>query len=379
VTILLLVSLVLLLGVGALALNMAWLASHQVQLRQACESAALAGAAQLLDPAPGTASSEPDPATSARVALATEQAEIYFSVNSSAVLQTTGDDPDLGGGWREDPTIPRGQFVRWTGDGPVNSFFVRGVRRKTDGQGVILWFGNFFGVASAEPAASASASMDQRIYGFRPVKFVHVPMVPLLAPSSLPWPSSATGSAAGQPDNYSVDLRTGTVSSGPDGVAEITLRVPLGSDSSPSNPSSANWLSLTGGTTTSQVLELQVAQGLDSSDLAAIGGQFALGEDGTLSVPVAPAYGSQDGAGLQAALLAIRGQRRIWPLGSLVAASDPPSCQVTGFVAGCVVDCSVEMDSLTVVIEACSIQTCTGLMRSGTARNPWIGKLILNE
>ena len=67
VTVLLLVSLVLLLGFGALALNLAWLTSHQVQLRQACESSALAGAAQLLDPAPGAASSVPDPAAAARV------------------------------------------------------------------------------------------------------------------------------------------------------------------------------------------------------------------------------------------------------------------------------------------------------------------------
>jgi hypothetical protein len=253
------------------------------------------------------------------------------------------------------------------------------VRRKSDGQAVVVWFGNLFGRTSSEPAAAASASMDQRIIGFRPVKFVNVPMVPLAASSAIEWPSCVSGSATGKPDNYSVNLRTGSVSSGSDGIAEITLHVPLGNEPSPSDPTIANWLDLGGGTATLQAIERQATQGLDSNDLSALGGQFALGQDGTLSVPLAPGFSTENGVALQAALMTIRGQRRLWPLGSIVAGSDPPTCQVTGFVAGCVVDCTLEGDSLAIVIEACSLQTCTGMMRSGTARNPWIGKLILNE
>ena len=66
-------------------------------------------------------------------------------------------------------------------------------------------------------------------------------------------------------------------------------------------------------------------------------------------------------------------------MGSLVTVGSQPVCQVTGFVGGCVVDCSRTADCLIIVVQACTIQTCTGLLRSGTARNPWIGKLILNE
>jgi Flp pilus assembly protein TadG len=39
------VVLTVLVAVGALALNLTWLSSHQAQLRQACEAGALAGAA----------------------------------------------------------------------------------------------------------------------------------------------------------------------------------------------------------------------------------------------------------------------------------------------------------------------------------------------
>jgi hypothetical protein len=51
---------------------------------------------------------------------------------------------------------------------------------------------------------------------------------------------------------------------------------------------------------------------------------------------------------------------------------------VTGFAAGSVVDCSRNGNMMSIVVQACTIQTCTGLLRNGMARNPWIGKLILN-
>jgi hypothetical protein len=380
-------ALVVLLGVGSLALNLTWLTSHQVQLRQACEAAALAGAVQLLDPAPGISPSTSDPAAATRVALATEQARTFFAPNSSAVLQLTGINPDLVAGWREDPTMPRnpttpqnpalpqdpalpqGYFTPWTGAGPVNSLLVRGVRRRSDGRAVTVWFGNFFGIGHAEPAAAAIASIDQRIYGFRPVDFVAVPMAPLLAPSTIQWPSGGPGTAGTLPDNYSVAPRTGAVTSGPDGVAEITLQT----------PGAGSWLALPTATTDFTLLATQVRDGLKSSDLSGMGGQLALGPDGTLLIPPAAAPVAAQTDALQAALLAIRGQKRIWPIGTLVTVGGQTLCQVTGFVAGCVVDCSGNANSLTIVVQACTIQTCTGLLRSGTTRNPWIGKLILNE
>jgi hypothetical protein len=81
---------------------------------------------------------------------------------------------------------------------------------------------------------------------------------------------------------------------------------------------------------------------------------------------------------LQSALMAIRGQKRVWPVGRLATVDGRASGQVSDFVAGCVVDCSLDGDSLSIVVEARSIQTCTGLLRGAAARNPWIGKLILN-
>lgn len=376
---LLLLALAVVLGIGALALNLAWLGSHQIQLRQACAAAALAGAAELLDPAPGSTSSEPNPVVAARVAAATAQARAFFTPNSLAVLRTTGVDPDVVAGWVDDPTLPHSLFTRWTGVGPVDSLSVRGVRRRSYGQAVVLWFGGFFRMRNAEPAAAATATMDQRVCGFRPVKFVRVPMVPLLVFSAIDWPSCAPGAAEGLQDNYSINHRTRTVGEGPDGTAEITLRAALANGSLPSGETGARWLSLGSETADFAALAEQVSQGLSSADLAALDGQFALEPDGTFTVQAAFAPEVAPAGALRTALLGIRGQKRIWPVGSLMTQDGQPVCQVTGFVAGCVVDCSLNDDSLDFVVQTCTIQTCTALLHGGIPRNPWIGKLILNE
>jgi hypothetical protein len=376
---LLLLSLGALLGIAALALNLAWLTSHQIQLRHACEAAALAGAAELLDPTPAVSDHETDQAAADRVAAATSRAREFFAPNSPAVLQTSGVDPDVLAGWVEDPSSPHAIFTRWTGVGSVNSLSVRGVRRRSYGQAVVLWFGGLFGMRNAEPAAAATATMDQRVYGFRPVKFVSVPMVPLLVFSAVQWPSCAAGAEDGLPDNYSIDPRTGEVIAEPDGISEITLRVPLAGGSLPSGQAGASWLTMGPGATDFNALARQVSQGLAASDLAAIGGQFAFGQGETLSIPAASAPAAGPAGALQDVLLGIRGQKRIWPIGSVMTQGGHPVCLVTGFVAGCVADCSLDGNCLTIVVQACTIQTCTALLRSGTPRNPWIGKLILNE
>jgi hypothetical protein len=378
VALFLLASLVVIVGVGALALNLTWLTSHQVQLRHASEAAALAGAEQLLDPAPNAPASVADPAAEARIVLAKEQARIFFGANSPAFLITTGPTSDVVPGWCENPLAPHAAFAPWNSTGPVNSLTIRGVRRHTYHQAVSLWFGSFFGVSRAEPAAAARATIDQRIYGFRPLEYVAVPMVPLLTPANLAWPSGAPASAGALPDNYTINPRTRVVTPGSDGIGEITLQVPLAGGAVPSGQASS-WMWLLGGTTNFPWLAAQVRIGLEPIDLTAVGGQIALGTDGTVVYPAAPTPDVTQADLLITALLTTRGQKRIWPVGQIDTVAGQPAYRVTGFVGGCVVDCSRNSNSLNIVVQGSTIQTCTGLLRTGTARNAWIGKLILNE
>jgi hypothetical protein len=381
--VLLLFSLVVLLGMGALALNRAWLTSHQVLLRQACEAAAIAAAEQLHDPTPGDTSAAAQTAAQARATAAMTQAKKFFALNSSAVIQTTTGNSDLVARWCLDPIDPGATSTAWTGAGSVNSLAVRGVRRVSFSQAVTVWFGGFFGVSRAEPAATAQATMDQRIYGFHPWgdDVVAVPMVALLVPSTITWPPAATGASIAFSDAYTVDSRTGAVTTGADGIGEITLHVAM-NDGSPPSQGDCGWISLPTSTTNFPWLAAQIESGLEAVDLAGIGGSFALAADGTLSLPLTSAPSNAQNELLRTALLNIRGQKRVWPIGAYAATQSQnatTSCTVTGFVAGCVVDCVPTAGGLDIVVQACTIQTCTGLLRNGMAENPWIGKVILNE
>ncbi len=375
----LLVSLAVLLGVSALALNSTWLGSYQVQLHQACQAAAMAGAAELLDPTAGLTPAIPDAAAQARIAAATEQARLFFAPNSNTTLQLTGPNTDIIAGWSNEPTDPYRVISRWTGTGPVNSLSVRAVRRRSAGQAVTVWFGNLFGTGDAQPAAAAVAFMDQRVYGFRPLSFVPIPMVPLMAPADIVWPRATVGVAPGQSDGYAVAPKTGIVTTAPDQIAEITLYAPLGGGSVPSGQTAAQWLQFPTTAANFNALTAQVREGIEDIDLQGIGGQIALGAGNTYSIPAGPQPDVAQADQLVAALLAIRGKPRIWPIGDLITVGGQPTCRITGFVGGCVVDCTRNDAMLSIVVQASTIQTCTALLQNGTARNPWIGKLFLNE
>ena len=400
-TLLLLFALPILLGSVALAVNLAWLSCHQVRLRQACQSAALAGAAELMDPAPLDAPPAPgsvavatspaaDPATAARIVLAQQQAMAFAARNgvslqinpNSAAASNAGED--VIAGWVDDPSSPGSLLTPWTGTEPVNSLLVRAVRRRSRGDAVTLWLGGLFGTVDAEPAAAARASIDQRVYGFRPAGHVRVPLVPLLVFSQSRWPLSIPEAEPGVEDRYSVDPRTGEVRQGTDGIGEITLRIRCAAGASPTEQESgernACWLSLAGATADSSLLAQQVTQGLTSGDLAALGGGFTMGDNGQLPLAAAPPPDCGQMVALRQALLAIRGQKRIWPLGTFLASGNQRMCRVEGFAAGCVADCLMETEScLAIVVQPCLLETCTALVSNGKARNPWIGKLILSE
>jgi hypothetical protein len=370
----LLAALGVLVGALALALNLTWLSAQRLQLQQACEAASLAGAAELLDP--GVTSSD---VVAARVAEAQQQAAVFFNANTDAVLRTTGPDPDVVAGWVDDPTQPGGVFTAWTGSGPVNSLQVRGVRRRSAGQAVALWFGSLFGIVDAEPAAAARASIDQQVYGFRPDGPALVPLVPLLVDANITWPLAVFGAQPPGQDQFSVDPRTGAVTVGPDGFAEITLRITGVSGYPPVGGQNAYWLSLAGMATDFALLDQQVTDGLAPADLAAWGGSFALGSNATLWACAAPAPSLTQAQALQLSLLDIRGQKRIFPIGTYSTSAGQAMGRVQGFVAGYVVDCELDEDAMTLVVQTCTVETSTALVAAGWARNPWIGKVVLDE
>ncbi len=397
-TVWVLVALGMLLPLVALALDLAWIWHHHLRLQAASEAGALAGAAELMDPShlyPGGEPNQMPELTvasyvvplAARIEHARERALHFAGLNGMIgeplVLDTAdsgGQDRDLVVGWVEDPTSLGNPMDPWTGTGPVNSMWVRAARSPSRGNPITLWFAGTLGIGSPDVAAAARATVDQRVYGFRPAGHVRVPLVPVLSLLGrnywLPPPSAEDAQ-----DDYMVDVRTGDVVPGADGLPEITLYMPGPAASSDGEcPETACVLSLTGQAPEWGVVEDHVLHGLTLEHLAELGGQFALGSDGRLVLATAPQPSANDLSSLRAALLAVRGKPRVWPVGDRLAESSGGGlCQVVDFVAGSVVACEIEDGCLKIVIQPCLIETCTALVGEGRSRNLWIGKLVLSQ
>ena len=343
-------STILLLAVIGLALELGLLYHVEVQLQNACDAAALAGVTQLLNddvlrPAP-----QSDPIN--RVLSAQQTALQYGSMNFAAgsptvFLVSPENDPqsDIVAGWVDNPHDRQSPFIPWVGSGPFNTLQVRAIRSQSRSNAVPLLLGVLFGVTTADIQAEARATLDQRVYGFRPIGGTSMPLVPLAAlhqGSGDAWVEQATAAPqAGTNDEYAFDPVTRQFEPGADFIPEIELRIGLtgGEDSS-----SSNLACLLLGTEhfKSGLFNHQLTVGLQTDHVQLWGGQLALDENGVLSLPGTDRL--PDSA--VAALLSISGENRIWPLYSTTSAENGGTLYVlSGFAAGRLVTARVDSAS----------------------------------
>jgi len=54
-----------------------------------------------------------------------------------------------------------------------------------------------------------------------------------------------------------------------------------------------------------------------------------------------------------------------------------PAGNLLKFAAGVVVESQFAGSSLTILVQPVTLNSCTGIVRSGAEPNPWIGKVVL--
>jgi hypothetical protein len=283
-------------------------------------------------------------------------------------------------GWVEEPSQLGSPFLVGRDTDAVNSVLVRAARTRQWGNPLTLWFGRLVGVADVDLTGSARATVDQRVYGFRPVNHVRIPLLPLAigGPAGMPndWLVQATSSAIpGDNDRLSVDDRTDSVSDGADGIPEIVLRLTTNADHRPIG--STQPVSLGVARFERISWEEQCSLGFGTTELAPVGGQIAADEDGQLHFRRLTSLTSSAVETIRQSLLAIRGEKRIWPLAEW---SGDTHCRIINFAAARILACDTDPESgLRIVLQPCLLQTSTALVRASSPRNPWLGKIFLTK
>ena len=283
-----------------LAVEVALVNVTRERLQGAADAAALAAAAELLDPDTLMPAAVVDPTTAQQNANAAALLYSNLNVGIGRPLTYLSNSPILVVFANvADPTDRYSPLGPVDAANPCNTVVVTIERRP----------------ATQKPGAVAARAVSRDLAGERRghgggrstaastacgrSAQLPCPVVPLAvsaAGNATSWTTQATSAAvSGVNDVATVNPTTGAVTPGPDGVPEVTLST------------TTNLAVLSLGTTAPAT---QMEQGVYVSDLEAYGSALALSETGVLAVPTT----TLDGGTLSSSLTSIIGVNRVWPL-----------------------------------------------------------------
>ena len=219
-------SLLVIIGGVAVALDRLWLDSAKTELEAAVEAAALRGGRFLASDDLLRLDADID----ARLELARQEAGKIASENRIAgepVQLNLAPEGDIRFGRlvhrdRTDKDI----FIETT-DRPT-SVVVRGLHSRSRNNPVATFLNSVSGNEGADVSALSEVSIDNRVVGLQPLAGVPIPALPLAIlreskdGSRESWKSQIDDRQGA--DQYGFDELTGKVTSGPDGIPEIRLR-----------------------------------------------------------------------------------------------------------------------------------------------------------
>jgi Flp pilus assembly protein TadG len=296
--------LVFLLAMVAFAVDIGYIAVVQKELQNAADSAALAATAQMMDRSAlsGTLS------WSTVASNARDAAQQFSALNTGGGVSLTLDrnatnDPggDIVVGSIANPSDPNSPL---TTSSPYNAVQVR-VRRTAQKNGALqLFFGPVLGHATQDITATATATYKGDVTGFKVSGSGKTTsgILPFTLDIKV-WNDQVVNGNG--PDNWTYDPVTKAYSAGHDGIHEVKLYPTKGN-----SPGNFGTVDIGDANNSTADITRQIRYGPNQSDLDKMGGQIALGADGTLTLQGDTGIS----AGFKDDLAAIRGQPRIIPL-----------------------------------------------------------------
>lgn len=378
-------------GIVALTLNVGHVYHTRDQLQLACEAAALAGAAELIDESTiyGVDDQTGDQLAArfaaqtiaSRHTIAGQPLALDVNVNNMA-------DGDITLGYTPQPGATYQPLFPHDSRGKCNSIEVHARRHQARGNPVALWFGGLFGSPTANVACSARACIDQRVIGFRPKGQTAAPIVPILLENES-WHRQRQGTITQWNDRFTVNYDTHQQSDGPDGLIEMEFRCPLDESSTSSNPlgqaTNATYgrcalLAAGGNHNDVTLVDRQCQAGFAQQELQPWNGELIVPRGGELNVT---ALESAEQI-YSDSLWAIRGQRRVFALCTpYEQAGQGGRWAITEFVGGVVVDSYVDFSQsprqLVLCVQPGVIATSTAVTDPTADEHPSIAKLLLTH
>jgi Flp pilus assembly protein TadG len=290
--------LVFVLGMVAFTVDVSAIGLAKLQLQSAADSAALAGAATLVD---ALKSQSVDGSLSNAALNRIRQESIKFSelhrCAGDSVKLASG---DIAIGYLSDPLNRTSTFE--TGVGRYNTVQVNVKRTKQDNGALNLFFAPIFGHSTIGLEATATASCISNVRGFQTnSKAANSKLLPFTLHIDK-WNAVLTGTG---PDVWSHDPAEQKVFASGDGTKEVILygrsKIVAGNFGTVDIGSSGNG--------TNDIVR-QILHGPNQSDFDHHGGKLELGSDGTLILNGDTGLS----VGFKSALTSIIGQSRIIPL-----------------------------------------------------------------
>lgn len=280
----------------ALSLDLGIVVTAKTEAQRSADAAAIAGAWELIDPSAPTGFSN----SALAAQNARDKASEFAALNTILRDGPNLDDECIEVGYIANLLDPNSPFVQNTSNTP-NA--VRVFVRRTDSQNgrVPLFFGRALGTTGANVQVAATAGLIAEIRGFKipPTGSGTLGILPF-ALDETTWNALLAGSGS---DNW--NWNGDEVVAGSDGVLECNL-YPQGTGS----PGNRGTVDFGGSNNSTNDIARQIVDGLNQSDLDAMGGQIELNSDGKL-------YLNGDtgiSAGVKDELECIKGEPRTIPI-----------------------------------------------------------------
>ncbi|HEY2415538.1 MAG TPA: TadG family pilus assembly protein [Pirellulaceae bacterium] len=343
---------------AAFAVDLGYLYAVRVELQRCADASAIAAAWELID--------KDGPAGTQTTTRLTTNASTKAS-QFAALNHVASEAPALGGGdvvvgYMANPSSPSDALITTPTGSLPNAVQIR-VQRTSDQNGQVpLFFARVLGYDRESLTAQATAAYVSSFSGFKaPTNGDTLNILPFALDQDT-WNNLTTAGS----DDWSYNASTKTVSAGSDGVKEVNL-YPQGTGS----PGNRGTVDIGSSNNSTADIARQIVYGINSSDLAHLGGSIQFNSSGVLHLNGDTGIS----AGVKDELASIIGQPRMIPIfSSVVGPGNNADYTIVKFVGIRILDVKLtgSMSTKHVTIQPCNVVIKGGIYSSGATTTQYV-------